>query len=665
MNNVNFDYKSLPPFKWFILENFPFVEYDFDALTNWQLFCKLGGEMNKIIENLNLTGEQIENLTNAFNALKSYVNNYFENLDVQEEVNNKLDDMAESGELAEIISTYLYYNIILPYDTVSDMKTADNLTDGSIVRTFGFYESGDGGSALYKIITHTDETINERDIIAITGTQLIAVLQIEDQTINIKQLGAKGNGTDDDTDVLNYAFGLSSDVVKKIYLNETYLISSPLLISSNKDIIGIKNNLQYNEDYQPLIITEDDIKMINIAGNSNITLQNFSLKHPLENTNPVVDFTGCRYIDFINIQCYNGNSGNMPSSSNIAFNDTLTEDDSVWSGYIHFNNVRASNYKISVKSQATLIDFKHCVFNRANDFNIHFLGEVMGIENCDISYCTSGIAIKTESKYDLNVINSYFEGIYEDKCVLTTKNINVNLQGCKLWIAEGAQASSALKLELEGDYVKPFRNTLNNYQDGLVSNGNLLPNGNFQKGTFGYTTTTSGSGTVSVKTASQMSAIGIPHYIQNAIEINNGTASHDFVEKLNQGDYLTLGFWIYCDPQTATSPYIFISNTSDSDKMMQIRPVNYGKWYYHVIFGKVTPELASANGWRFKISCSSKTYITGISIMKGLGASLTGQMAPSEDKILTDKLVIKGTNGNYYKLNYNGSSLSWTQVTTI
>lgn len=104
----NYDYKYLTPFKWFILENFPFIEADFDALTNWQLFCKLGKEMNKIIDSANLTGEQVENLTNAFNELKSYVDNYFTELNVQEQINNKLDAMAESGELAEIINQEIF-----------------------------------------------------------------------------------------------------------------------------------------------------------------------------------------------------------------------------------------------------------------------------------------------------------------------------------------------------------------------------------------------------------------------------------------------------------------------------------------------------------------------------------------------------------------------------
>lgn len=93
----NYDYKRLCPFKWFVLENFPFIEADFDALTNWQLFCKLGKEINKIIESLNKMGIAVENISD-----------YFDNLDVQEEINNKLDDMAESGELAEIINQEIF-----------------------------------------------------------------------------------------------------------------------------------------------------------------------------------------------------------------------------------------------------------------------------------------------------------------------------------------------------------------------------------------------------------------------------------------------------------------------------------------------------------------------------------------------------------------------------
>lgn len=132
----DFNYIKLTPFKWFVLENFPFIEADFDALTEWQLFQKLGREMNKIINSENTLGNQVVNLTNAFNNLQDYVNNYFTNLDVQEEINNKLNQMAESGQLTEIVTAYLQIAGILAFNTVADMKNSENLIDGSFAETF-------------------------------------------------------------------------------------------------------------------------------------------------------------------------------------------------------------------------------------------------------------------------------------------------------------------------------------------------------------------------------------------------------------------------------------------------------------------------------------------------------------------------------------------------
>lgn len=113
----NFDYKNMTPFKWFVLENFPFIENDFDAINNYHLFSKVVEYLNKMKDNVNLTGEQMENVTNAMIELQNYVNNYFENLDVQEEVNNKLDEMTESGELAEIINQEIFNDL---YENVNN-----------------------------------------------------------------------------------------------------------------------------------------------------------------------------------------------------------------------------------------------------------------------------------------------------------------------------------------------------------------------------------------------------------------------------------------------------------------------------------------------------------------------------------------------------------------
>lgn len=172
--NINYEYKKLCPFKWFVLENFPFIEADFDALTNWQLFCKLGQEMNKIINSVNSSGEQVEILTEAFNNLQNYVNNYFDNLDIQEEVNNKLNEMAQSGELAELIS-----QAVIGFNTTSALSQATNLANGSIARTLGRNQYNDGYGAFYKIRQRTNsDTPDGYNIIVLTNTENLVAERI-------------------------------------------------------------------------------------------------------------------------------------------------------------------------------------------------------------------------------------------------------------------------------------------------------------------------------------------------------------------------------------------------------------------------------------------------------------------------------------------------------
>lgn len=154
MSNINFTYTNLTPFKWYVLENFPFVEADFDALTNWQLFCKLGKEMNKIINSVNVTGEQVETLTNAFNELQNYVNQYFSELNVQEEINNKLDQMVQDGTLAQIINEQIFNELNTKINN-SVMKTDyqyPELSTKRIARWFqetGRYTDGNDPSKEY------------------------------------------------------------------------------------------------------------------------------------------------------------------------------------------------------------------------------------------------------------------------------------------------------------------------------------------------------------------------------------------------------------------------------------------------------------------------------------------------------------------------------------
>ncbi len=84
------------------MQNFPFIEQDFDALTDYELLCKVVEYLNTVITSQNEVIDVAESLTAAFNELQSFVDNYFDNLDVQDEINNKLDEMAEDGTFQQI-----------------------------------------------------------------------------------------------------------------------------------------------------------------------------------------------------------------------------------------------------------------------------------------------------------------------------------------------------------------------------------------------------------------------------------------------------------------------------------------------------------------------------------------------------------------------------------
>lgn len=184
-----FEYRRLYPFKWFVLQNFPFIEEDFDAITNYQLYCKIVEYLNEVIKNTNKTGEELETLVNSFNALTQYVDNYFDNLDIQTEINNKLDEMAEGGELTELLTAYLQLKCIYGYNNIEEMKVASNLVDGSFVKTYGKNNLNDGRGAFYKIrnIENTDVVDNE-NIIALNNPNLVAEKIIESQNMSFAQL---------------------------------------------------------------------------------------------------------------------------------------------------------------------------------------------------------------------------------------------------------------------------------------------------------------------------------------------------------------------------------------------------------------------------------------------------------------------------------------------
>lgn len=99
-------YSNVKPFRFWCQKVLPLV-YD-DSLSYYELLCKVVDYLNNVISDLSATEDNVGELLDAYNQLQDYVNNYFANLDVQEEINNKLDAMFEDGTVPTMIEEYVH-----------------------------------------------------------------------------------------------------------------------------------------------------------------------------------------------------------------------------------------------------------------------------------------------------------------------------------------------------------------------------------------------------------------------------------------------------------------------------------------------------------------------------------------------------------------------------
>lgn len=102
---------NVPPFVKFVCANVPMV-FD-DSLSYYEALSALWKYVQGMTDVINNNATLEEEYIEKFNELKEFVDTYFDNLDIQEELNKKLDEMAEDGTLASIIGSTLscYYNV--------------------------------------------------------------------------------------------------------------------------------------------------------------------------------------------------------------------------------------------------------------------------------------------------------------------------------------------------------------------------------------------------------------------------------------------------------------------------------------------------------------------------------------------------------------------------
>lgn len=404
----------VPPFVTFVTSAVPMV-FD-NSMSYYEALCALWKWLqDDVIDVINNNANVTDQYIALTNELKEYVENYFENLDVQEEINNKLDEMAEAGTLQEIISAYIQANVAWVFDTVADMKSATNLVNGSYARTLGFYSLNDGGGAFYKI-TNTG-TANELNIIAVDSLYANLV-----DGKNVRQFGAKGDGITDDTTALQLAL----DNCKDLFIpNGTYLIdvnggdsyeasvTSGLIVPSNCHLV-----LAQNATIQADANLYSYYRVLNLSHVSNVVIEGGKIYgDKLTRLGNVTEFGHCIVLEEA--------SDVIIRDCNVAYaiGDSITIKSDNQSATNYCYNVRIENCKLhdSRRQGISVIAGKNCIISGNEVYNVNGTAPQAGIDiepNYDTNPCEN-----------IKIVNNFVHDTTGYSLLIAKKSIGIDITG--------------------------------------------------------------------------------------------------------------------------------------------------------------------------------------------------------------------------------------------
>lgn len=98
---------ELKYFKSWTLENFPFIEDDFDMITTYQFMCKIVEYLNKVIYNQKILDKNNTYIKELVDELKAYVDQYLEDLtSIKEQIEELNSTVSEhTTEIADIVTS--------------------------------------------------------------------------------------------------------------------------------------------------------------------------------------------------------------------------------------------------------------------------------------------------------------------------------------------------------------------------------------------------------------------------------------------------------------------------------------------------------------------------------------------------------------------------------
>ena len=180
-----------------------------------------------LIPKINEDGERVNELIDLFNQLKDYVDNYFENLDVQDEINNKLDEMVEDGTFDVIFA-----QVDAKIGDLSSLTTSDK---SSIVAGVNEVKSeADTNASSIGTLSNLNTT-NKSNLVS-------AINEVRNKAVVVPEIGTITFGTEDliQSGYVDYPYGLNKT---NCYVSAIYVYDSATqeqIYSNISDNAGFK-----------------------------------------------------------------------------------------------------------------------------------------------------------------------------------------------------------------------------------------------------------------------------------------------------------------------------------------------------------------------------------------------------------------------------------------
>lgn len=397
-----------------------------ESMSYYETLCALTDKVQQTINALNNNADSITEMQNLFTELQNYVNDYFTNLDVQQEINNKLDEMVNDGTLSSIIEP-IFSNI-----TNSITNLENNKRDKSVL-----INMGDLSQDVKNAMTGGS--------VAVVGNKSVNASTIQNHSIMTQNLSYVDYLTTNLADITTLKLNtlINNSGVEKTsnsYMCTdfidigNYTVGTTILTSNNRNGATIfydenKTFLKYISNYNNVIIDIKNVKYVrqNILMSQTNIMNNYYLSKGITTNYQdvkmnVYDHTHDNYIRIPTANLFGSdisplNCNFIQHNTNSIYNKYNVDKNGYWNNYGKYvsNIVNNTNTYAAILMNLPVYIPNETIFYQGNgtgfivlfDINMNFLGS---IENPNASNFT--IPYKNASYIGKSLLQTQIDNYY-------------------------------------------------------------------------------------------------------------------------------------------------------------------------------------------------------------------------------------------------------------